>query len=141
MLSKLSFIDERPVAGSAMRLVAAPAVLVAAHARPPATGLQNSRDSPGHRAKRLGILPVSDRTKPGSLRPKQRKNPRKCGFPGVWRRRPICTRYPVGESNPCYRPENPASWATRRTGRSGTVQCNASGKCDHPNSSVSCVLR
>src|SRR5688572_32627700 len=27
--------------------------------------------------------------------------------------------YPLGDLNPCYRTENPGSWATRRRGRSG----------------------
>lgn len=30
-------------------------------------------------------------------------------------------QYPLGDSNPCYRTENPGSWATRRRGLSGSA--------------------
>ena len=29
------------------------------------------------------------------------------------------SKYPLGESNPCFRTENPTSWATRRRGHKG----------------------
>ena len=32
------------------------------------------------------------------------------------------TQYPLGESNPCLRTENPMSWATRRRGQSNSLQ-------------------
>ncbi len=43
-------------------------------------------------------------------------------FPGVSR----VAKYPVGESNPCYRRERAASWASRRTGRRNSWQVHPS---------------
>jgi hypothetical protein len=37
----------------------------------------------------------------------------------------ILTQYPLGESNPCSRTENPMSWATRRRGRCKSIGSNA----------------
>jgi len=51
----------------------------------------------------------------------KRKNPGKTGVLMVRNASYWQARYPLGDSNPCYRTENPGSWATRRRGRVRTV--------------------
>lgn len=58
----------------------------------------------------------------------RRKNPGNCGIPWVFGR----DKYPVRDSNPCYRIENPASWATRRTGPSVLVVRKKSSNLTSP---------
>ena len=82
----------------------------------PSEGAAYAQQS-GRETVRLGATPCDDPS--AGTNPTNRRNP----LPAQQKSEPLrpsaTTReeYPVGESNPCCRTENPESWATRRTGR------------------------
>ena len=78
-----------------------PAAMVATASIPNAMTMNSARRMSG-----FGLLAAADRC---LQRNKKRKAKQEAALP--------CVEYPQGDLNPCYRTENPGSWATRRWGR------------------------